>query len=74
MRVPSSASCRSKLLMVAIEDRIPVFHSIPDICSAREREYQLRAKIAILPFAGIFVKNRQRRGWARSSSFGDPIE
>ncbi len=74
MTAPSSASCRSKLLRVSIENRTADFQSIPDTCSARDREYQLRAKIAILPFAGILVKNRHKSGRARSSSFGDPTE
>ena len=74
MMAPSSERCRSKLLMDDIERFIAFFQSIPDICSARARLYQLRAKMAIRPFAGVCTLKRQRSGRARSSSLGEPIE
>ncbi|OPY43045.1 MAG: hypothetical protein A4E40_00240 [Methanoregulaceae archaeon PtaU1.Bin059] len=74
MTTPSSVSCRSKVLISKMARLIRDFQSMPDTCSASDLEYQLRAKMAILPLAGVLVQNLQRRGRARSSSFGEPIE
>ncbi|OPX71688.1 MAG: hypothetical protein A4E38_00899 [Methanoregulaceae archaeon PtaB.Bin108] len=71
---PSSESCRSNVLISLMERCICDSQSIPETCSASDREYQLLAKIAILPRAGVLVQKRQRSGLALSSSFGEPIE
>src|SRR5208337_3879976 len=72
--VPSSASWRSNWLIWDRDRFTPCFHSIPEIISASDLLYQLRAKRAIRPFGGICSQNRHNNGRALSSSEGEPIE
>ena len=74
MIVPSSASCRSNRLMERIARSIRSSQPGPAISSASVRLYQPRAKIPILPAAGIRFQNRHMSGCLFSSTDGDPIE
>ncbi len=72
IRVPSSASCRSKVVMEVSALSRRVSQSMPVSISAIAREYHDRAKTAILPRAGVLTQNLLRKLWASSSSPGRP--
>ncbi|OPY48100.1 MAG: hypothetical protein A4E42_00185 [Methanoregulaceae archaeon PtaU1.Bin222] len=74
MTVPSSASWRSKVLIWLILPFSDFSHVCFCISSEIARLYQLRAKSAMRPRAGIRSQNRQRNGWPFSSVEGFSIE